>query len=53
MFEFVKDTIYDGDDVDSRTRLFLTFEDVDDTDDYFDTADMDDGNNVDKNSIDN
>ena len=35
-----------------RTSLLLTFEIVDDTDEDFDTADINNGNNVDKNSID-
>ncbi len=35
-----------------RTSLLLTFEIVDGTDEDFDTADIDDGNDVDKNSVD-
>ena len=35
----------------SWTSLLLTFEIVDGTDKDFDTADIDDGNNVDKNSV--
>jgi hypothetical protein len=35
-----------------RTSLLLTFKIVDGTDEDFDTADIDDGNEVDKNSVD-
>ncbi len=37
----------------SRTSLFLMFEVIDDTEDNFDTADNDDGNNAEKRSVNN
>ncbi len=37
----------------SRTSLFLMFKDVDNTDDNFDTADNDDGNDTKKRYVDN
>ena len=36
----------------SRTSLFLILEVVDNTDDEFDTADIVDGDDIDKNSVD-
>ena len=50
--EFELEDFDGGDVVDLRRSFCLTFDDFDDTDNNFDTADIDDGDGVEKKSVD-